>query len=211
MGENGSLCVQALVDSAGRFLDISAGWPSTLKPESILHQTKLYIGVEETRELLNGPCLELSYGGSVPQYVLGDSCFPLLPWLLTPYRESSEEEEEEESLSSMEKGFNAAYRRAMGLVEMAFGKVRNRWRLLSKQWKEECIEFLPFVVVTCCLLHNFLIKTRELVAEEEDDEEGFGKLREEEKLPVFDGEMNESGVKVRDAVAMNLSRVCLKR
>ncbi|XP_062078233.1 protein ALP1-like isoform X2 [Humulus lupulus] len=218
LGENGSLYVQALVDSAGRFLDVSAGWPSTLKPEVILHQTKLYIGVEETRELLNGPCLELSNGGSVPQYVLGDSCFPLLPWLLTPYTKSKkegEEEEEEDGLTSMEKGFNSAHLRAMRLVRMAFGKVRNRWQLLSKQWKEECLEFLPFVVVTCCLLHNFLIKTREITVEDEEEDIGNSKEEEdeeeEEKLPVFNGEMNESGQKIRDAVAMNLSRVCLKR
>lgn len=213
LGENGSLYVQALVDSAGRFLDVSAGWPSTLKPESVLHQTKLYISVEETRELLNGPCLELSNGESVPQYVLGDSCFPLLPWLLTPYKGSNEKEEEEESLTSIEKRFNIAHKRAMGLVRIAFGKVRDRWQLLSKPWKEECLEFLPFVVVTCCLLHNFLIKTRELTVE--DEEEDFGKLKEEEeeeeKLPVFDGEMSENGQRIRNAVALNLSRVCLKR
>ncbi|KAM6579990.1 hypothetical protein CsatA_003764 [Cannabis sativa] len=215
LGENGSLYVQALVDSAGRFLDVSAGWPSTLKPEVILHQTKLYIGVEESRDLLNGPCLELSNGDSVPQYVLGDSCFPLLPWLLTPYTKSNKEGED--GLTSMEKNFNSAHQRTMRLVRLAFGKVRNQWQLLSKQWKEECLEFLPFVIVTCCLLHNFLIKTRELTVE--DEENDFDNSREEEeeedeneeKLPAFNGEMNESGQKIREAVAMNLSRVCLKR
>ncbi|BAT88586.1 hypothetical protein VIGAN_05212200, partial [Vigna angularis var. angularis] len=36
LGENGCLMVQALVDSEGRFADISAVWPITMNPENIL-------------------------------------------------------------------------------------------------------------------------------------------------------------------------------
>ncbi|EXB38462.1 hypothetical protein L484_022363 [Morus notabilis] len=35
-GQNSSLLVQALVDSKGRFLDVSVGWPSNLKLKTIL-------------------------------------------------------------------------------------------------------------------------------------------------------------------------------
>ena len=49
MGSNGSVLVQSLVDSESIFLDISAGWPYTIKPESILHQTELFSRVEESR------------------------------------------------------------------------------------------------------------------------------------------------------------------
>ncbi|PQM42023.1 hypothetical protein Pyn_25598 [Prunus yedoensis var. nudiflora] len=157
LGPNGSLLVQALVDSEGRFLDVSAGWPSAMKLESIFRQTKLYLGVEESRDLLNGPVYELGNGKAIPQYILGDSCFPLLPWLLTPYIRS----DEADSFGSLEKAFNSVHSRAMGLVDTAFGRVRARWQLLSRQWKEECVEFLPFVIVTGCLLHNFLIKCSE--------------------------------------------------
>lgn len=198
------------MDSEGRFLDVSAGWPSTLKPETILHQTKLYLGVEEARDLLSGPCYELSDGRSIRQYVLGDSCFPLLPWLLTPYAKPKEGDGDGGFISE-EMAFNAAHRRAIGLVGTAFGRVRRRWRLLAKEWKEECVEFLPFVVVTCCLLHNFVMKCSEpnveayLVPLREGEEE------EEEKFPVFDGDMSESGENVRDALAAHLNRVCLRR
>ncbi|OMO80357.1 Harbinger transposase-derived nuclease [Corchorus olitorius] len=205
MGSNGSVLVQALVDSEGRFLDISAGWPSTIKPESILHKTKLFSRVEESRELLNGPCYNLSDGYSVPQYILGDSCFPLLPWLITPYERSNEEGD---SFSSPEKEFNAVHSRAMGLVKTAFGRVKARWQLLSKKWKEGSVEFMPFVIVMGCLLHNFLIKCSEPLPEEhvEDSRED-----QDELMPVSEEEADESGQRIRDAIALHLNRVSLRK
>lgn len=201
LGKNGSVMVQALVDSEGRFLDVSAGWPSTMKPEAILRQTKLYLGIEESRELLNGPMYKLSDANSIPQYILGESCFPLLPWLLTPYVRANEED----SFGSSEREFNSVHSRAMGLVCTAFGRVRARWQLLSRRWKEECIEFLPFVTVTGCLLHNFMIKCREPMLSE-----NLVFLREGE-LPVFEGEVDESAQRTRDALASHLSRVSIRR
>lgn len=195
MGKDGALMVQALVDWEGRFLDVSAGWPSTLSPESILRQTKLFLGVEESRMLLNGDCYELSNGDSIPQYILGESCFPLLPWLLTPYSRSKGS-----SLSSVHKSFNSVHARGRKLASVAFQKLRNRWQLLSKPWKEECIESLPFVVVTGCLLHNFLIKCGQPMMDEDVE------CPKEEQLPVFEGEVSENGAWVRDALALHIGR-----
>ncbi|KAL0340450.1 UNVERIFIED_CONTAM: hypothetical protein Sradi_4561800 [Sesamum radiatum] len=195
MGENGSLLVQALVDSEGRFLDVSAGWPESNKPEDILKRSKLFTGIEESKEYLNGPSFELNSGNSIPQYILGDSCHPLLPWLLTPYSENNRE------LSSSEIAFNGVHRRGMELIGTAFGKVKQRWKLVGKKWKEQCIEAFPFVIVSCCLLHNFLIKCSEMLPDEH--AEGY----RDAGFPVFDGEDNESGKRIRDALASHLSRV----
>ncbi|KDP30204.1 hypothetical protein JCGZ_16986 [Jatropha curcas] len=201
LGKNGTLLVQALVDSEGRFLDISAGWPCTMKPESIFRQTKLYSRIEESRELLKGPCYNLSNGNSIPQYILGDSSFPLLNWLLTPYIRPKEED----SFGSAQREFNSAHSRAMGLVATAFGRVKKRWQLLARKWKEECVEFFPFVIVMGCLLHNFLIKCSEPLPEE-----CVGGFLQEEELPVFQGEADERGQRIRDALAMHLSRVSIR-
>lgn len=201
LGKNESVLVQALVDSEGRFLDVSAGWPSTMKADTILQQSKLYLGVEESRELLNGPRYELSDGNSVPQYILGESCYPLLPWLLTPYIRANEED----SFGSSEREFNSVHSRAMGLVGTAFGRLRARWQLLGKQWKEECVEFMPFVIVTGCLLHNFLIKCSEPMPDEN------VRCLRERNLPVPEGELDESAQRIRDVLASHLSRVSLRR
>lgn len=200
LGGNGCLLVQALVDSEGRFLDVSAGWPSSLRPNSILCRTPLFSAVEESRELLSGPNFVLSNGSSIPQYILGDACFPLLPWLLTPYNE-------ENSVSSIEMEFNSVHSRAMGLVRRAFARVRARWDLLSKPLKEEHVEFFPVVIFAACLLHNFLMQCSEPVF----DENGVGEWEEQDQeVPAYEGELNRFGQVVRDALAQHLSWVSLR-
>lgn len=197
LGENGFLMVQALVDTDGRFLDVSAGWPSSYKPGSIFPQTRLFLGVEESKELLNGSPFELSDGDLLTQYILGESCYPLLPWLLTPF----EKRDEREELSLKEEEFNDVHKKAMGFVKMAFGRVRANWKLISRRWKEECVEFLPFIIITACLLNNFLLKHGETLP---DGEPG---CVEEHDFPVFEGEVRESAGRTRDLLAMQLSWV----
>ncbi|WVZ12402.1 hypothetical protein V8G54_016932 [Vigna mungo] len=206
LGQNGCLMVQALVDSEGRFLDVSAGWPSTMNPETILRESKIYHEVEESKELLNGPCYNLHDGNLIPQYILGEPCFPLLPWLLTPYNRVNEED----SFGSAERAFNCAHGNAMELVGNAFGGLRARWQLLatSRKWKLECVEHLPFVVVAGCLLHNFVVKCNEKMS---DEGVGKGCLEKEEGFPAFDGVGDENAVRVRDALAMHLSRMSSRK
>ncbi|XP_042050851.1 protein ALP1-like [Salvia splendens] len=192
--ENRSLLVQALVDSEGRFLDVSAGWPGSLKPEDVLKRSKLFSGVEESKEYLNGPSFELNSGNVIPQYLLGDSCYPLLPWLLTPYSGKNRE------LSSSEMEFNGVHCKGMELVGTAFAKVKKKWKLVGRKWKEQCIEAFPFVIVACCLLHNFLIKCSEVFPEE--SVEGC----KEREFTEFDGEDSEIGKRIRDALASHFTR-----
>ncbi|XP_043693053.1 protein ALP1-like, partial [Telopea speciosissima] len=95
--KDGAIIAQGLVDGEGRILDVSAGWPSYMSPDTIHCKAKLFQRVEESKELLNGPALELGDGKSVPQYILRDSCFPLLPWLLTFFPESNIDDEHSSS------------------------------------------------------------------------------------------------------------------
>ncbi|RYR53439.1 hypothetical protein Ahy_A06g028557 [Arachis hypogaea] len=158
--------VLALVDSEGRLLDVLAKWPSTLKPEPDLHQSKLFLEVEEFRELLQGPSYKLS----------------------------------DDSFSSAKRAFNCAHARAMKLVG-------GLWEAKdSRKWKEECVEYLPYVIVTCCLLHNFLIKCNEPKPVKE------VRIVEKERADdvASNGVVDENAIRIRDALAMNLSRVSLR-
>lgn len=206
--KNGSLLVQALVDAEGRFLDVSAGWPSSMKPATILRQSKLYAEIEKSSELLKGPVYNLDNEKPIPQYLIGDSCFPLLPWLLTPYMELNEED----SSGFCGRAFNSTHGRAMALVNTAFCRLRARWKLLSKPWKEGCRDFFPFIILTGCLLQNFLIKCSEKLDEEQDQEEGASCSSEEQKFPLFDGEIGDGrGKDIRDALALHLSSLNYRR
>ncbi|KAL5065227.1 hypothetical protein RYX36_026964 [Vicia faba] len=204
-GKNEFLMVQALVDAEGRFLDVSSGWPNSMKPETILRESKLYHDIQESRELLPGSSYKLSDGSLIPQYILGDSCFPLLPWLLTPYNRVNEED----SFTSAENAFNCAHSHAMGLFGDAFGRLRTRWLLLSesRKWKRDCVEYLPFVIVTACLLHNFLIKCNDPLLREKN----VTCVEKEGDFVASEGVVNESAVRIRDALALHLSRVSIKR
>ncbi|KAK1549584.1 hypothetical protein Q3G72_004300 [Acer saccharum] len=119
-----------------------------------------------------------------------------MPWLIIPYVRNNEED----SFSSAEKEFNVVHSHAMGLVDTAFVRIKSRWQLLGRRWKEECIEFLPFVIVIGCLLHNFLIKFSEPMPDDD-----LGCLKEEE-FSIFEGEVDETGRGIRDFLAEHLSR-----
>ncbi|CAI9100920.1 OLC1v1038112C1 [Oldenlandia corymbosa var. corymbosa] len=203
LGKEEFLIAQALVDSEGRFLDVSAGWPSNVSPENILRKSKLFAGIEESKEYLNGPSFEISDRNSIPQYILGESCFPIMPWLLTPYRDFDEHQE----LNSSKTAFNKVHEVGVQLVRKAFWKLRKRWKLVTEKWNEECIEAFPFIIVACCLLQNFLIKCSEPVQVQVEDVD----FSRDEEFPVFDGDGDETGQKIRDALASHLNRVNQRR
>ncbi|KAG0466913.1 hypothetical protein HPP92_018493 [Vanilla planifolia] len=190
-GSGGSAVIaQALVDSEGRFLDISAGWWASMPPADILPRTKLHSS--QAVVLCGGPPLQLNgVGSSVPRYFLGGPCCPLLPWLLTPFDQAE---------AGPAFVFNSVHARGMLLVHKAFARLRARWRLLKCEWSEECAEALPFVIVAACLLHNYLIKCSEPVVE---GDMGV----EEEEFAKFEGKGDEFGKRIRAVIASHLSSV----
>lgn len=151
-----------------------------MKPVQILTQTNLY----QTQLV------------TLPRYVLGGSCCPLLPWLITPYKIGLES-------PSGHVVFNQVHACGMEMVNKAFGLVKDRWRLLGQSWKEGQAEALPYVVVASCLLHNFLENCGEPVPEKV--------LLSTDVVPEplpgfadFEGEGDEGGVRMRDALASHL-------
>ncbi|OAY85879.1 hypothetical protein ACMD2_16389 [Ananas comosus] len=189
----GAVVAQGLVDSDGRFLDVSVGWPNSMTPAEIVPQTKLYKA--QSAILATGPSVELS-GSSVPRYIIGPSCCPLLPWLVTPFGKHDSEPN-----SSKCGIFNHVHARGTELAEGAFRLVKARWRLLSTTWKEECADALPYVVIAGCLLHNYLIKRDEPLLDEVEvgvEEEGF---------PDFEERGDEVGERIREVIASHLNAI----
>ncbi|KAI3952372.1 hypothetical protein MKX01_005239 [Papaver californicum] len=200
LGGDEAILVQCLVDSEGRFLDVSAGWPSNMNPSVILNHSKLYTRVEESKDFLNGSSFEFQDGNSIPQYILGDSCCPLLPWLLTPYPNDGGGVDSENNSSSLVQVYNSVHNRGMKLVDTAFRSVRARWRLISTKWKEESIEPYPFVIVAACLLHNFLLNCSEPLPNEFMGEYDV----EPDEFPVFEGKGDENAQRIRYTLALQL-------
>lgn len=194
-----AVTAQALVDAEGRFLDVSVGWDPSAPPPEILPRTKLYAA--QALVLSNAPQGEL-IGGSVPRYFLAPACCPLLPWLVTPYRDTSvaSRHDDMSSSSSKERIFNSVHAHGAQLVRNAFAHVRARWRLLGEPWKGDCQEALPYVVVAGCLLHNFLVKLGEPLPDD-----GAPVDAGDDVFVDFQGDNDREGERIRDVLAVHLS------
>lgn len=96
-------------------------------------------------ELMKGDSLDVQ-GSNLPLFLIGDSAYPLLSWLIKPFSFSS-------SLTSQQKLCNYRLLRARVVVEIAFSRLKARWRKLTKQIDMH-VENVPNVIAACCVLHN---------------------------------------------------------
>lgn len=139
-----SMLAQAVVDYKYLFQNLCIGWPGSV------HDARVSANSSISKKINSG---ELLAGGEtcvrrrrLPLFLLGDSAYPLLPWLIKPFSFSS-------SLSSWQKLCNYRISRARVVVECAFGRLKGRWRRLSKQMDLH-IDNVPNVITACCVLHN---------------------------------------------------------
>jgi len=139
-----SVVTQAVVDYQYRFLDVYTGWPGSVHDARVFAHSSLYkLGVNN--RLL--PDTKQSIGGTeVPLYLIGDSAYPMLTWLMKPFPHNS-------SLSAEQRTYNYRICRARIVVENAFGRLKARWRRVSKRLDAD-IDNIPTIITACCILHN---------------------------------------------------------
>ena len=85
-------------------------------------------------------------GFNVPPYIVGDSMYPLLSWVMKPFSHSI-------ALSDDKRTLNYRLSRARIVVENAFGRLKARWRRLMKR-NDMHVDKIPTVIAACCVLHN---------------------------------------------------------
>lgn len=111
--------------------------PSYLNP--FTQQNFFFFYVQATRRI---------NGQDIPYLMVGDTAYPLRPWLLKVYRRVRNMPPELDS-------FNVRLSRARVVVERAFGRLKARWRCLYKKIDLD-VNFVPSVVMACCTLHNII-------------------------------------------------------
>jgi hypothetical protein len=140
-----TLNCQAVVDSRKRFLDLYLGMPSSTHDVRVLRRSFLYRlatheNLFDVRSSING----------FPPFLLGDSGYPLLPWLMTPHRTHR-------NPTLVESLYNRKLRRGRCVVENAFGILKQSWRELLQKTELQ-VTYLPDVITCCAILYNLLLR-----------------------------------------------------
>jgi hypothetical protein len=171
-----SVILQAVVDSKGRFLDIFTGYPGSTHDSRVLRNSKIY-------HLLNTikPHPDNSY-------ILGDCGYPNLDWLITPYKDNGH-------LTEKQSNFNYKHSVTRICVEQAFGRLKSRWRVLTKTL-EQSLEVVSHIITVSCILHN--------ICEEENDILDDAEIHFDEHLGQTD--TDEYNNNLRDSIADYLWR-----
>lgn len=139
--------IQAVADGNLLFLDFSAGYPGSMHDARILRNSTLYQRAEQG-DILNGPVVNVNHHDIGP-YLVGDSAYPISPWLQKPFPEATRDRSEIQ--------FNRELSSARVKIECAFGCLKSRWRILQKRLDSD-IKFSVKIAIACAVLHNFCIK-----------------------------------------------------
>jgi hypothetical protein len=80
-----TMVLQGVVDAQKRFTDIFIGLPGSVNDSRILKKSRLY------RRVVHGGLISknLEHTVDIPPYLLGNKGYPLLPWLLIPFKDDS--------------------------------------------------------------------------------------------------------------------------
>lgn len=137
--------------------------------------TNIYVGspgrVHDARVFRNSGIFQLLSGNNPPieatEHLLGDAAYPLLPFLMKPYRDTGH-------LTNAQVTYNIRMSGVRSLIERTFGLLKGKFRRL-KYIDMGLIEVIPMVITTACVLHNFIISSEDILDEDanefEDNEE----------------------------------------
>ena len=78
--------VQAVVNGRKLFIDVAAGFPGSLHDARVLRNSSIYQKAENGDIQAAGP-MYLIRADEIQPYLVGDSAYPLSPWLQKPYPE----------------------------------------------------------------------------------------------------------------------------
>nr|XP_048711374.1 uncharacterized protein LOC125639019 [Caretta caretta] len=137
-----SMVLQALVDHKGCFTNINVGWPGKVHDARVFRNSGLFKWLQEG---ICFPDQKITVGDvEMPIVTLGDSAYPLMPWLMKPYTGT---------LDSSQELFNYRLSKCRMVVECAFRHLKGRWRSLLTR-SDLSKTNIPIVIAACFVLHS---------------------------------------------------------
>lgn len=162
-----------------RFTDVYAGWPGKV------HDAKVF---------RNSPIAEHLQRLCGEGHILGDSAYPNLPYLLTPFRDNGH-------LTHIQKSYNRVHASIRVTAERAFGLLKGRFVRLQNVVQQD-IETIVMTILSGCVLHNMCLMNMDVVEE----------VLQEDHLPQlipnpqnYDGEAQVAAAQKRLGIARRFS------
>ncbi|KAL8496863.1 hypothetical protein ACS0TY_020521 [Phlomoides rotata] len=147
--DNYSMILQAIVDPDLRFRNIVTGWPGKMNDSLVLQSSNFFTQCQNG-ERLNGDKIQLSSEIELSEYVVGDSGFPLLPWLVTAYQGKR--------VSKTEAEFNKRLIATHAVAQRALARLKGVWKMIQgDMWRPDKHK-LPRFILVCCILHNIVVE-----------------------------------------------------
>ncbi len=183
-----SLNCQGICDAYGLFTNVEIKWPGSV------HDARVFANCEVQKRFANGKFKlfykELVPGEeSVPQVLLGDPAYPLLPYVMKEY---------DHCQSNEQVIFNQMLRSARNQIECAFGRLKARWRILLRPMDIPVTQ-VPTVIFACFVLHNFCEQEKEDI-----DLRVVDKVLQNERAKIKPDKFSITtapGKKIRNAIA----------
>lgn len=174
--------MQAVCDHNLMIRDVFIGYPGSV------HDARVY----RTSSLSN--TLVEKCGN---YYILGDSAYPCLRNLLTPYKDTG-------NLNRAQMVYNRKHAKSRYVIEHCFGVLKQKWRQLY-HLKIKNIEQITHFVRACCVLHNIAIKYEFNHYETEEAAHGHQLLNID--LPPEEDEGDDDGFTYRNFITNRIVEI----
>ena len=166
-----SLNVQGICDAKMRFINVVAKYPGSTHDSFIWRNCSVYGYMAEKAASGNG-------------WLLGDSGYPLSPFLMTPVMNAT---------TAADQMYNKRHSKTRNSIERAFGLWKTRFRCLHKTGG--CLQSPPAgcvqIICACAVLHNICIDSQMPSPSAEVE------IEDNDELPPPANTNNDSGARIR--------------
>lgn len=144
--------VSAVCDHRGKFIDVFIGCAGKMHDARVFRKSILKRKIfDQANPLMRQE-----------QHLIGDSAYPLLMNLMTPFRDDGH-------LDAAKINYNIRLSSIRSIIERAFGCLKCKFRRL-KYLDVASVETANVIISACCMLHNFILSNGEEIDMEENNE-----------------------------------------
>lgn len=173
-----SMVLQVVATCDHHFTHVSCGWPGSFSNSKVLKESELWTKSSIWCE---------------SGQILGDSSFPLQPWLMTPY-------EVEGKLSTAQENYNEKLTSALRVAKTSLHHLKDRFQRLN-DIKVVNVSSVTKTILVACVLHNTCISEGDLF----EDDMDFSDYDSDSEVEYFTPIETRKARQRRDQIAKELS------